>query len=67
MRQNAQVLDWLRRWRSITPAEAYNQLGIYRLGARIFDLRQRGHLINNTAPHGKPARYVLIKEAVHAA
>ena len=62
-RQNETVMSHLRRWGSITPAEAYTDLGIYRLGARIFDLRERGHEIQNTRPMGKPARYVLVKEA----
>lgn len=62
-KQNLKVLDWLRKWGSITPDEAYRQLKIYRLGARIFDLRERGNDIVNTEPMGKPARYVLRKEA----
>ena len=62
-KQNAKVLAWLQRWPSITPFEAYDQLRIYRLGARIFDLRERGHDILNTEPLGKPARYVLVQLA----
>ena len=67
MKQNLAVLDWLRRWPAITPHEAYTKLGIYRLGARIFDLRERGHDIVNTEPLGNPARYVLVREADRAA
>lgn len=33
---------------SITPLEALRRLGIYRLSARIFDLRERGHNIKTT-------------------
>ena len=29
----------------ITPMEAWNELGIYRLGARVFDLKEAGHKI----------------------
>ena len=65
-KQNARVLDWMRRWGSITPAEAWKQ-GIQRLAARIKDLRDKGHDIVNTEPMGKPARYVLIAEAKAAA
>ena len=39
------VLDWLRRERAIDPMTALDRLGIYRLGARIWDLRQAGHNI----------------------
>ena len=66
-KQNARVLDWLRRYPFITPWEAYTKLKIYRLGARIHDLREAGHDIVNTEPMGKPARYVLIAEAKAAA
>lgn len=62
-KQNAIVLQYLREHPSLTPPVAYNDLGIYRLGARIFDLREKGHKILNTEPMGKPARYVLIAEA----
>lgn len=62
-KQNLKVLDWLRKWGSITPDEAYRQRQIYRLAARIHDLREAGHVILNTEPSGKTARYVLIKEA----
>lgn len=65
MSQNAKVLDWLRKWGSITPKEAIDNLRIYRLGARVYDLRKRGHDILNANPQGfgDHARYVLIKEA----
>lgn len=29
----------------IDPMEAWVELGIYRLGARVFDLREQGHII----------------------
>ena len=42
MSQNAMILDYLERNGSITQAEAINQFGCYRMGARIFDLRAVG-------------------------
>ena len=42
MSQNAMILDYMERNGSITQAEAINQFGCYRLGARIFDLRAVG-------------------------
>lgn len=72
--QNTAVLDWLRRYPSITPLEAMNKLGIMRLGARIYDLRQAGHdiereMIEVSTRDGTThvARYRLISEARKAA
>ena len=42
MTQTEKVLDYMERHGSITPLEAMNQLGIMRLGARIFDLKESG-------------------------
>lgn len=64
MSQAKEILDYIEKHGSITSMEAYD-LGITRLGARIYDLRQAGidiksepfHGINR---HGKPfccARY----------
>lgn len=33
----------------IDPLQAWSELGIYRLGARIFDLRQQGHVIRRNS------------------
>lgn len=54
---------------SITPREAYNQYGIMRLGARIWDLKHMGYNIITEVEtaynrFGKPtrfAKYRLIK------
>jgi len=42
MTQKERVLEYLRNNKSITPMEAWNKLGVYRLGARIHDLRSDG-------------------------
>ena len=42
MSQNDMILDYLRQNGSITQAEAISHLGCYRLGARIWELNQRG-------------------------
>lgn len=73
--QNHDVLAWLRKWRTITPMEALNSLGCMRLGARIFDLRQAGHVIDRDlievrrrdGTKARVARYRLIEEAKEAA
>lgn len=62
MTQNDAVLAYMRRHGSITPLQALDDLGIMRLGARIWDLRHDGHRINaameqGTNRHGEPVRY----------
>jgi len=37
--QNKQVLKWLESGQTLTAAQAANYFGIYRLSARIYDLR----------------------------
>ena len=45
--QNARLLAYLRVHREIDPLTAWRELGIYRLGARIYDLREAGHSIES--------------------
>jgi hypothetical protein len=45
MTQCERLLDYLKHYRKIDPFEAWQRLGIYRLGARIYDLKQQGHMI----------------------
>ena len=47
MTQNERLLRYLRTHKSITPMEAWSSLGIYRLGARIHDLKKAGHIIDS--------------------
>lgn len=42
MKQTDQVLEYLQKNGSIDPLRAFNELGILRLGARIWDLRNAG-------------------------
>jgi hypothetical protein len=42
MKQTDQVLDYLHEHGSIDPLRAFNDLGILRLGARIWDLKAAG-------------------------
>lgn len=43
--QNGRLLAYLKIHRSIDPLTSWQELGIYRLGARVFDLRKAGHPI----------------------
>ena len=42
MTQTERILDYMKENGSITQMEAMTQLGIYRLGARIWDLKKSG-------------------------
>lgn len=46
--QNAMILSWLKRGRSLTPLDALERFGCFRLGARVHDLRNDGHPIKRT-------------------
>ena len=45
MSQNEMILDYLRNKGNLTQAKAIEEIGCYRLPARICDLRQMGHNI----------------------
>jgi|TARA_R100001086_G_scaffold249572_1_gene189782 hypothetical protein len=47
------ILGHLKKGKSITPIDALQQFGCFRLGGRIFDLRSKGHDIT-TKMVGKP-------------
>ena len=71
MNDKARILSYLETHGSITPLDALNELGCYRLGARIWDLRHDGHTIitemeHGVDRHGEPmryARYTLRRES----
>ena len=42
MTQKEMVLSYMRQFGSITPAEAFNDLGVMRLASRICDIRKDG-------------------------
>ena len=65
MTQTVDVLIHLRKHGKISPLEALRKLGIYRLGARVLDLRKAGHVIHTERAKGKApyAIYTLVKEA----
>ena len=43
--QNDRILDYIKRFGSITQLEALSDLGVMRLASRISDLRRIGHPI----------------------
>ena len=62
--QNNQILQHLLDGNSITPIEALKKFGCFRIGARIFELRKQGFIIDtNQVDNGignKFAKYTLI-------
>lgn len=62
--QAQKVLKHLKRKKSITPLEAIGVYGIYRLAARIFEIRSAGHdvitLMNKDEQDRPYARYRLV-------
>lgn len=61
--QRNQILAHLRE-KPITPLEALNLYGCFRLGARVFDLREAGYQIETdmveTEGGARVARYKLV-------
>lgn len=45
--QCKQILEYLKTGNKLTQLEALNKFGCMRLGARVFDLRERGHDIES--------------------
>ena len=62
------VLSHLKKHGSIEPLDSLKLYGIYRLSARILDLRNRGHRIDTikeTSANGKKyARYIYRGESL---
>lgn len=74
MKQNEMILQHLKEHNVITPAEAYGKYGVFRLSARILELKQQGHkiitsIIKKTGRRGTKrfAEYRLVKAAKVAA
>lgn len=74
MTQTEKVLKYMQERGSITTMDAFRELGITRLSARIYDLKHEGHTIRESSQSGKTkdgtsytvARYSLgEKEAFH--
>lgn len=60
--QKQMVLDYIREFGSITPVDAFKDLGVTRLAAVVFALREDGHDIHKEREHaynryGQKVRY----------
>lgn len=68
--QSDLILAHLRDKGPLTPMQALREFRCFRLGARIYDLKRKGHVIaTKIIPIGKKhvARYSLVKLARRAA
>lgn len=61
MAQTEDVLRYIQQNGSINPAQAFYELGVYRLGARIFDLRAEGHNIETEIRRKEGKRWAVYK------
>ena len=65
MTQTQQILNHLKQGNTLTPIEALNLFGCFRLGARIYDLKDMGYNIETemvTQNRKTFARYRLIEQ-----
>lgn len=51
--QKQTVLDHIREFGSIAPPDAFKDLGVTRLAAVIFELKEGGHDIHTGREHGR--------------
>lgn len=47
------VLDYIEEFGSITPIDAFRDLGVTRLAAKVFELKKDGHDIDKVIETGK--------------
>jgi len=65
--QNDKILSYLEEGNSISPMDALNHFGCFRLASRIHDLRSDGHFIETIRIAGrKYAEYKLADAGVDA-
>ena len=60
------ILEHLKQGHSITPLEALNMFGCFRLGARIWDLKDAGHNIITETEESEGKRYARYKLLISA-
>lgn len=61
--QNKKLAKWLKSGKSISPLQALNKLGIYRLSGRIFDLKNEPYnmKIETKMIHEHPVKFAQYK------
>ena len=51
--QKERILDYIKEFGSITSLEAYSELGITQLGARLDQLKREGYMFSTELEKGK--------------
>lgn len=64
--QTELILEYLRQGNTITPIEALQKFGCFRLGARIWDLKDAGHNIITETEENEGKRYARYKLLISA-
>ena len=64
--QTELILEYLRQGNTITPIEALQKFGCFRLGARIKDLKYAGHDIITETEENEGKRYARYKLLISA-
>lgn len=57
MSQQDAILEALKRGETLTPKDALERFGCFRLAARVRDLREQGHLIETVPMGTRSARF----------
>lgn len=60
MTQEAQILAALKAGDRLTPLDALQRFGCFRLSARIYDLRRAGHHINSQVIETRSGKRVAV-------
>ena len=68
--QKKRIIEYIKKFGSITSKDAYVDLGITQLGARIFELKNEGYVFKTEFENGKNRfgekvmykRYSLVEE-----
>jgi hypothetical protein len=60
--QTERILDWLQKGKSITPLQAWERFGSYRLSSVINRLRKKGHNIVTEIKEYNGSRYANYKK-----
>ena len=57
MTQETEILNYLQSGNSITPLDALHKFGCFRIGARIYDLKQKGYNIKSELVRGDNGKH----------
>lgn len=61
MTQDAAILAYLQTGASITPLEALDKFGCFRLASVVFRLRKQGHIIGTEYPKSSKKQYAVYR------